>query len=254
MNLKIQHFVIFITFCCFLSCKQEKQILSEIEGKQYLINDSIASSDSILAFVEPYRKRVNEVLDSTLAYAPYTISKNDGPYNTTAGNLMADIILSEANPVFKARMDKEIDFVVLNHGGIRGIISKGNVSARTAYEIMPFENSIVVVELSGKSVRDLVSHLVSSNRAHPIAGMQITLDQANGLQSVNIQNRPFDENRTYYVATSGYLVAGGDNMGFFKDGLSFTETNYLIRNAIIDYFKKVDTLLPVIDDRFVKLD
>ncbi len=253
MNLKIQHFVIFITIASFLACKQERQVLSEVQGKQLHINDSIVSSDSISSIIAPYKQRVNEVLDSTLAYAPYAISKTDGTYNTTAGNLMADIILSEANSVFKARMNKDIDFVVLNHGGIRSIISKGDVSARTAYEVMPFENSIVVVELNGKSVRDLVAHLIASNRAHPISGLQITVDKDNALQSVNVREKPFDENRTYYVATSNYLVAGGDDMGFFKDGLSFTDTNYLIRNAMIDYFKKVDTLLPKVDDRFVKL-
>lgn len=254
MNLKIKHFVIFITIGAFLACKQEKQVLSEIEGKLLPINDSIQASDSILAFVAPYKKQVNKVLDSTLAYAPYAISKEDGTYNTTAGNLMADILLSEANPVFKNRMGKDIDFVVLNHGGIRSVISMGDVSARTAYEVMPFENNIVVVELDGRSVRELVAHIVSSGRAHPIAGLQITLDKDHNLQSVNIKGKPFNENRTYYVATSDYLVSGGDNMGFFKDGRSFTDTNYLIRNAMIDYFKKVDTLKPEIDDRYVKLE
>ncbi len=254
MILKIEHIVIIITILCAVSCMNEKRTLSEIQGRQLAINDSISSIDSIDIFVSPYRKRVNEVLDSTLAYAPYTISKEDGQYNTTAGNLMADIILEEANPIFKSRTEKDIDFVVLNHGGIRSIISKGKISARTAYEIMPFENSIVVVELNGKSVRDLVAYLVKSYEAHPIAGLQIVLDKDDSLRSVSIQGKPFDENRTYFVATSSYLVEGGDNMGFFKNGLDYTDTNYLVRNAIIDYFKKVDTIVSTLDNRFIKLD
>jgi len=56
--------------------------------------------------------------------------------------------------------------------------------------------------------------------------------------------------RTYNVATSDYLVSGGDNMGFFKNNTSVTNTDYLIRNAMIDYFKKVDTLAPKVDNRF----
>jgi 2',3'-cyclic-nucleotide 2'-phosphodiesterase (5'-nucleotidase family) len=166
---------------------------------------------------------------------------------------MADIVLAEASPIFRSRTGEEIDFAVLNHGGIRSIISEGRVSARSAFEVMPFDNSIVVVELSGKSVRDLVAYLIRSDRANPISGLQIILDRDNSLQSVNIGGAPFNEERTYQVATSSYLVEGGDNMGFFKDGLNFTETDYLIRNAMIDYFKKVDTLEPVIDDRFIKL-
>ena len=254
MNLKIKHFVIFVTIVVSFSCKPERQAVSQIQGKQLSINDSLTPEATIETFVRPYRNRVNEVLDSALAYAPYMISKTDGEYNTTAGNLMADILLEQANAIFKSRTKKDVDFVVLNHGGIRSIISEGNVSARTAYEVMPFDNSIVVVELSGKSVRGLVAYLIAANRAHPIAGLQIILSQDGSLQSVNIQGTPFDENRTYYVATSNYLVTGGDNMGFFKDGLSFTNTDYLIRNAIIDYFMKVDTIAPVVDDRFVKLN
>ena len=43
-------------------------------------------------------------------------------------------------------------------------------------------------------------------------------------------------------------------MGFFKNMIDATDTEYLIRNAMIDYFKKVDTLNPVVDDRFYKLN
>jgi len=254
MDLKIKQFVIIITILVIYSCEQQPKTLSRIQGEQLSINETILPLDSIEVFISPYRKRVNEVLDSTLSYAPYVISKTDGTYNSTAGNLMADILLQEANPIFNSRTKKNIDFVVLNHGGIRSIISEGNISARTAYEVMPFDNTVVVVELNGKSVRDLVAFLINSGRAHPIAGLQIVLAKDGSLQSVNINGAPFDENSTYNVATSNYLVEGGDNMGFFKDGLNITETNYLIRNAMIDYFEKVDTIAPIVDDRFMKLN
>ncbi|NNE76859.1 MAG: hypothetical protein HKN31_07275, partial [Pricia sp.] len=157
MVLKIKHFVVFITMISVLACREEVTRLSKIQGQQIDVDSTQTNSDSIDQFVAPYRQRINEVLDSALAYAPYTISKTDGKLNTTAGNLMADIVRSEAEPIFKKRTGKTIDFVLLNHGGIRSIISKGIVSARTAFEIMPFENTIVVVALDGKSVLDLVA-------------------------------------------------------------------------------------------------
>ncbi|MRX66019.1 5'-nucleotidase C-terminal domain-containing protein [Maribacter luteus] len=250
MILKIQHFVIFITLLGFVSCKQEKQTLRKIEGKQIPIDSTISKSQAIEDFVAPYRNRINEVLDSTLTYAPKTISKEDGEFNTTAGNLMADIVLKEANPIFKARTGKEIDFVLLNHGGIRSIISEGNVSARNAFEIMPFENTIKVASIKGNYVNDMVEFLIRSGRAHPISGMQIVLDKNRKLKKALVNGAPIDPNRIYYVATSDYLITGGDHMGFFKNNTSVTETDYLIRNAMIDYFKKVDTLAPEVDDRF----
>ncbi|WP_291864224.1 5'-nucleotidase [Maribacter sp.] len=253
MNLKITHFVIFITIGFLTSCSESPKKLIQIEGKQIPIDTSYAETDSINDYIKPYRNRINEVLDSTLAYATHKISKEDGLYNTSAGNLIADIIKIQANPIFKSRTGNNIDFVLLNHGGIRSIISKGAVTARTAYEVMPFENTIVVVELNGKSILDLVQYLINTKRAHPISGAQVILSKNNKLKTLNIQGKPFDNTKTYFVATSNYLVNGGDNMGFFKDGLNVSETDYKIRNAIIDYFKKVDTLSPKVDNRYYKI-
>jgi 2',3'-cyclic-nucleotide 2'-phosphodiesterase (5'-nucleotidase family) len=252
--LNIQHFVVFITIMSFTCCEQRPTSLKHTEAKELAIDSTATPATHIETFVRPYRERINVILDSALAYAPYTISKTDGTYNTTEGNLMADLMLSEASPIFKIRTGKNIDFVLMNHGGIRASISKGNVSARTAYEVMPFENNIAVVALKGTSVLELVDYLVKSKRAHPVAGIQIILNTNDTVRSISIQGKPLDENTIYHVATSDYLVSGGDDMIFFKNGVSFTTLDYKIRNAMIDYFAKVDTLSPKIDDRYYKLD
>lgn len=252
--LYIKHFVIFITIIGLSACQQDPTTLNSIKGAVLSIDSTADQVKEISDFIEPYYNRVNVILDSTLAYAPYPITKIDGEYNTTAGNLMADIILSEANPIFKKRTGKNIDFVLMNHGGIRSGISKGTVSARTAYEVMPFENSISVVALSGASVLKLIDYLIQSGRAHPVAGIQIVLNADKTINRITIQGKAFDEKATYYIATSDYLVSGGDDMVFFKDALSMTTLDYKIRNAMIDYFSKVDTLAPKVDDRYFKLD
>lgn len=251
--LNLKHFVIIITLLFGYACKQEPLKLSEITAKRLQIDRTQNQIDAIDTFIAPFRSRINTVLDSTLAYAPKTLTKDDGSLNSSAGNLMADIVGSEANSIFNKRTDKNIDFVLLNHGGIRSIISKGNVSARTAYQVMPFENTIVVVELSGASVLELAAYLTKSKRAHPISGMQLIIDKNDEIKSLQVQDKSVEKNRSYYVATSNYLVSGGDNMVFFKNAISITETDYLIRNAMIDYFKKVDTLKAAVDNRFIKL-
>lgn len=235
------------------SCKQGSVGLAKIETTQLPVDSTLTSVDSIDAYIAPYRNRVREILDSTLAYAPKVITKDDGEYNTSAGNLMADIILSEARPIFKSRTKKEVDFVVLNHGGIRSVISAGKVSPKTAYEVMPFENSIAVVTLDGSAVLELAEFLSNSGRAHPISGMQIILSPSGKIRSIRIGGRPLDPDREYHVATSDYLVSGGDDMVFFKKAKAVHNLNYLVRNAMIDYFKKVDTLRASVDDRFIKL-
>ncbi|WP_350285550.1 5'-nucleotidase C-terminal domain-containing protein [uncultured Croceitalea sp.] len=254
MNLKIKHFVLFITIGIIFSCRDTVTNPSEIVGEQLLVTPELEAVDSIEAFVKPYQNRINTVLDSTLAYVSKDLVKDDGSRNTSAGNFLADLVLEQANPIFKSRTNKDIDFVVLNHGGIRSIISKGNVNARTAYQIMPFENYIVVVEMDGKAVSDLLDFLAKSGKAHPIANMQLTLDASGNYVKTEINGQPFNETKTYYVASNDYLVQGGDDMGFFKNRNAVTNTDYMVRNAIIDYFKKVDTIITSVDDRFIQLN
>ncbi|WP_420602048.1 5'-nucleotidase C-terminal domain-containing protein [Flagellimonas sp.] len=236
-----------------MSCKQEKGSLSEIEGRQIQIDSTLHTADSISSFIKPFKDRINDVLDSALAYAPKPLLLEDSEHNTSMGNLMADIVLLETAPLFRSKTGKELDFVVLNRGGIRSIISSGNVTARNAYEVMPFENYISVVELNGTAVRELITFLITATRPHPIAGMQIVMGKNGGLESVTINGMPFDENRNYFVATSDYLVQGGPSIGFFNEIVSTTDTGYLIRNAIIDHFKKIDTVQATVDNRFIQL-
>jgi 2',3'-cyclic-nucleotide 2'-phosphodiesterase (5'-nucleotidase family) len=237
-----------------ISCKQEPQQLIRIEGKLIAISDSIESDTSIEAFVKPYRDHINKDLDSVISFSMETYSKSDGELNTAIGNLFADVMFEESNPVFKKRTGKDIDMVLLNQGGIRAIISKGNITTRTAFEIMPFENSVVVATIKGSQVNQLVDYLVKAKRAHPISKLNIVVDKNYKLVEATINNQPIDTSKVYNVATNDYLYNGGDGMDFFQPSDSLYILNYKIRNAFLDYFNKTDTINPVIDNRFIKLD
>jgi 2',3'-cyclic-nucleotide 2'-phosphodiesterase (5'-nucleotidase family) len=249
MNIKYQ--ILSLLLLCFLSCKNEHH-LTKIEGSRLEINDSLNSDSSIDEFIKPYRENVNKTLDSVLAYSVDTYSKKDGELNTAIGNLMADAVLQESNPVFSSRTGENIDAVLLNHGGIRAILSKGDVTIRTAYEIMPFENSVVVADLKGKHVKELVNYLTLAKRAHPIAGLEVELDKDYNLKKALINGAIIEDDKTYHIATNDYLYNGGDRMTFFKSSDSLHVLNYKIRNVLIDYFSKKDTLNPKIDNRFIK--
>lgn len=251
--MKTQAVILIILMSFFFNCKEKSWQLKQIKGEQIPITDSFKTDTDIEAFIKPYREHVNKGLDSTLSYSVKTLSKTDGKFNTAIGNLMADAIYKQANPVFKSRTGKAIDMVLLNHGGIRSIISKGPVTARTAYEIMPFENSIVVVALKGSNILKMTNYLSEAKRAHPISKMSLILDPNFKVNSVSISGKPIDSSRIYYVATNDYLYNGGDRMTFFKPNDSLYILNYKIRNALIDYFKKTDTLKPVKDNRFIQL-
>lgn len=240
----------------FLSnCKKNTtKSLAKITGTQIQITDSIPENDNIKQFVAPYKDHIDKDLNTVLSYAPKEYSKNDGNLNSSIGNLMADLVLEQANPVFKKRSGKTIDMVLLNHGGIRAIIPKGNVTPKTAYSVMPFENNIVVAALKGSTIDSLITYLQKSKRAHPISGLQLVLNKDYAIKKVSINNKKVEKNNIYYVATSDYLFNGGDKMAFFKKSDTLYDLNYKIRNAMIDYFKKHDTIKAQIDDRFILID
>jgi 5'-nucleotidase len=241
----------------FTSCKKTTFNLSEKQTQSIPVNKSIAIDKSIDSFIQPFRTHLNKTLDNPLAYAPETYSKKDygtdNSLNTAIGNFMADVVYSEAQPIFKSRTKLDIDAVLLNHGGIRSVISKGPISARTAYQVMPFENSIVIAKLQRAQIDSLINYLTTEEKAHPISNMNLTLTKNNSVLTTTINGKPL-ENRAYYIATSDYLATGGDSMNFFKAADTIYNIDYKIRNALIEHFNKVDTITPKIDNRFIKLN
>jgi 2',3'-cyclic-nucleotide 2'-phosphodiesterase (5'-nucleotidase family) len=240
-------FVIFLTLFFVISCSKQPYYVSKIEGKRIPITEKQNQVPEIENFIKPYREHINKDLDSVLAYCPETLDKSSGEWQTTIGNLMADVTLQRGNLVFNAREKKNIDICLLNNGGIRSILPKGNVTSRTAFEIMPFENSLVVIALKGEQILELVDYFIVTKKAHPLAGMSFTIDKNNQPKNILVQGKTVEKEAIYYVATNDYLSNGGDNMNFFKKGIQKFDLDYKLRNILIDYFKEVDTI-PVTKD------
>ena len=250
--MKYKYFILSILVSFFTACKQDMH-LNKIKGERIEINDSLVGVQDIENFIKPYREHVNNDMDGVLAYAVDTYSKTNGDLNTAIGNLMADAVLELSNPVYKKRTGNDIDMVILNHGGIRAVMSKGDVTTKTAYELMPFDNQVVVVEMKGKYVKELISYLQRAKRAHPIAKLNLKLDVNGNLIESTIDGKSINDDEIYHVATSDYLYEGGDRMTFLKKSDSLHILDYKIRNVLIDYFKKHDTLNPIIDNRFIQI-
>lgn len=238
----LKQFVLLLTFSVIVSCGRKNYEVSRIEGTKIAISDKQSADNEIEKFIKPYRDHIDKDLSEVLAYCPENLEKNKGKWQTKIGDLLADITLEKSNKVFNLREKKSIDICLLNHGGIRSIIPKGNVTARTAFEIMPFENSAFVIALKGEQIIEVANYIVSEKKPHPLAGMTFTIDKNNAVKDISVQGKPLENDKTYYVVTSDYLSNGGDNMNFFKKGTATFDLDYKLRNILIDYFKEVDTL------------
>ena len=243
-----------LSFCFVLvTCKTESN--QQKYGYNIEINQQVLSDSSIVKYYQPFKKNLEESLMNTpISYSPETYKKNDGELNSTLSNMFADATYEMSNPVFNKMSGENIDIVLLNNGGIRSIISKGNISEKTAFELMPFENSIIILELSGLSIIKMIDYLRKVKLQHPISGLQITLNNDYSVNEVKINGVSIENEKKYYVATTDYLLEGGDKMYFLAETTKTTDINYKMRDILIDYFKKYDTLKLKSDNRFIRIN
>ena len=196
-----------------------------------------------------YKDSIDANLDKVIGFSDRLYTKGDfssKKFNSTLGNLIADVIFIQSDSVFKYHENKNIDFVIQNHGGIRASLPKGEVKLTDAYKILPFENEIVIVEMDGESISEIVSFLKNETTPHPFSGLTI-----NGNEAL-VQNSLVIPTNKYYIATNDYLLTGGDNMFFFDKNTKVYRFGYSLRDAFIDYTKSNLYLSSKIDNRFIR--
>jgi 2',3'-cyclic-nucleotide 2'-phosphodiesterase (5'-nucleotidase family) len=242
------HFVLFLTFIVLFSCQSNKLWISKIEGKEIKLTAELREDSLIQTVIAPYKKAIDTDLSKVLAYAPTTIDKS-GEWQTPLGSLLADLSFAKASSLFQEMQQQKLDLCILNSGGIRTILLKGDVTARNAYEIMPFENNLLVVALKGEQIMELLNYFIQEHKPHPISGLVFRISAESAPVDIKINGKDFDLNSTYYVATSDYLANGGDNMLFFKKELARYDLNYKLRTVLIDHFTQVDTLIAPKNER-----
>lgn len=234
-----------------VSCKEKNRELKMIRGKQIEISKETASDSDFIKTIQPYKDSLFNQINEVLCYNPKTLSRTESPLESSLGNFYADACLKSADSIFLNSEGKHIDFALFNYGGIRTSIPKGNVTVESIFNLMPFENKLVVVQLNGADIEKLLNYLAVRKEAHPIAGIELVLNK-DQFAKVFIRGNKFDAAKTYWVLTHDYLQHGGDNMSFFKEPIELISTNYKVRDALIDNLRKIDTLYAALDDRFIK--
>ena len=124
---------------CFVIVACETETNQRKYGYNIEINQKVLSDSSIVKYYQPFKKNLEESLMNTpISYSPETYKKNDGELNSTLSNMFADATYEMSNPVFNKMSRKNIDIVLLNNGGIRSIISKGNISEKRSIGLQTF--------------------------------------------------------------------------------------------------------------------
>lgn len=134
-------------------------------------------------------------------------------------------------------------FTLLNYGGLRAPISKGEILLEDIFELMPFDNEVVLVKLRRTELVNIGEYL-SSRKGEPIAGAilkgkELLLDDGSS------------DSNFFWVITSDYLANGGDNMTFFENKVQEIKTGVLLRDVFINAVKAQGNIQVKGDQRII---
>ena len=202
---------------------------------------------TITNVINVYKDSIDLKLDNVIGFSKGLYTKDDYSeivFNSSLGNLIADIIFKQADSVFYKSFGNNIDFVLQNHGGIRSSLLEGEVKLTDAYKILPFENEIVVLEISKEVFNEMVLFLNNEKFPHPISGFSIVNNKA-------IIDKERSSKDKFFLATNDYLLSGGDNMFFLEKNSNVYHLGYPLRDAFIDYIINEEKIESKVDNRFI---
>lgn len=243
-------FFVVLVFVSAISCTQAPSELLNIFGlnlstHEYSeIDENLEIDPEIEAIIEKHRKglilELQEVV--TVADGDFIKSKPE----SAMGNLMADILRRWSMHL----EGRYIDIGLVNYGGIRTNLSQGPITKGAIFEVMPFENYLTLLELSGDQVLKLADEIAARN-GDMISGMRMRIvdDKA---RDVIVGSGGVDVTRTYWIATNSYVADGGDNYNSLQNPLQRKDLNVLMREVIIDYMKSKKSIAPQTDGRIRK--
>jgi 2',3'-cyclic-nucleotide 2'-phosphodiesterase (5'-nucleotidase family) len=246
MSKRILYLHLFLTLLC--ACSSAVKV-SSIQPSSIQLNADTPEDESIKNLIEPYKSVLENEMNEVLVKSSAEAVK--GQPESSLGNLIADITLLECNNILKKKNLPPADISMLNNGGLRTSLPAGNITAGKIFELMPFENEMVVLTLSGSKTMGLMFYIAKSN-GQPVSGLTLNIINEKPKQ-IMIGGAPFDSTKTYRIVTSDYLASGGDKMRFFSEPIAYQQLNVKLRDAIINYMRtenqKGKTLNPKTDGR-----
>jgi len=221
--------------------------ISTSSGSPSAIGSAVSDAVDVAAIVARYRDELGTKLSVPIARAESDISPTGEPSNAL-GQFVADEMLA----YLAAAPDRTADLFITNDGGLRTPLYGGQILLRHVYEVMPFDNELVIIEVEGAALARIFD-LVAKKGGEPVAGARFMIDPAAGRATeAEIAGQPLDLTRRYRLGTTDYLAESGW-LHAAVDGLPIIRTGILMRDAIVDGLRARDArgevLRPSLDDR-----
>ncbi|MBQ0153108.1 MAG: 5'-nucleotidase C-terminal domain-containing protein [Chryseobacterium sp.] len=235
-----------IAFVALTSCKTSSLHVNNVQPHQNIsINSELKNDEEIAKIIIPYKQKLDKEMNQKISFAKVDLTKQAD--NSNLGNLLADYTFDGADVWAKANLKKEVDAALINIGGIRTTIGKGDITLKNVFEVMPFENEVIIIKMKGADLDGLFEYYAKHKVNNPVSHLYLETDHEQIVKTL-LNGKAVDRNKDYYIATSDYLALGGDNMKFFLKGEPIP-TGIKLRELFIEYFKKNPEINPVEDIR-----
>ncbi|HTM97729.1 MAG TPA: 5'-nucleotidase [Pedobacter sp.] len=225
---------IFIFAATLLSACGTQYAITKSNREEYSINDKISVDSSIVKAYLPYKLKLDQEMNKVIGNTEVLLTKTSELPESVLGNFFADAVFDQAK-----KIEPNIDFVFpTTKGGLRNDIPKGPITVSGIFELMPFENQLVLFKLKGSDVLKVLKFIASAN-GQPVAGLRMKITDKNP-ENIYINGKPFDVEQTYLVLTSDYIGNGGDDSNGFGNPISRKNIGLLVRDALLKEVAEIE--------------
>ena len=186
---------------------------------------------SVTALIAPYKQQLDQEMNTVIGYCEKTLTKQRP--ESTLGNWFSDVLHKAANDLF----DVPIAFAVQNYGGLRiPNITKGDVTKRKIYELMPFDNTLMLIEFDAMELMKFINQMAGSG-GWPQSGTLRYVIEDRMATAVTINGTSIKDDQMYWVAMPDYIANGGDGTFYLKDN-NRKDPGILLREVAIEQIMK----------------
>ena len=246
-----------------LNIKLPSGELESIDWEAIPVTSEVAEEPQAAALIADYEKKVSADVDKPIGSTTVELdarSETNRSGETNLGSYIADAYRKAVNA----------DVALFNGGSIRAgrVFSPGALSKRDVMSILPYENPIVKIEVTGATLRAALEHGVSQSleekepgRFPQVSGLRFTFDARRAvgsrITSVEIHGQPLDDKKIYTLATNTFLVLkGGDGYTMFG-GAKFLidpENGPVEPVVLMNAISLDKTIAPKVDGRIKRVD
>lgn len=221
------------TGCTAPSGDNVAEALGEFKGKTYVAPsgrrfDASSATAKVARIVIDAQNDMARVKD-VIAYSSDNMYKE---YPESAlSNWYVDLYMKEVERICGRR----VHIGVVNFGGIRVDMPKGDVILDDILSMFPFKNSVIYIEHKGKTIRNILESM-ASGRFEVLGGVKVLVENGK-LVSVEIAGEPLDDDKVYGLATNSFLLDGGDGLYLAKDALLVQDLGLLVNDVVLEHIK-----------------